>query len=411
MLKYLRKCFNLEKEDMVEGARYHNFSDFFSFPSFSKANLVYEKFPELHHLPFDNSDSIFSSMSQRDHLLTYPYHRYDDLIRFLTEAAYDPSVLDIYITLYRVAKNSKVVEALILAAKNGKKVHAFVEIKARFDEESNIIAGEQLERSNVNVYYSLPKLKVHSKICMVSRNENNNTRYYLYLATGNFNEKTSRVYSDFALFTKHQFFAEDILKIFEFFSTKKKKITNSTLMIAPFNMREKIYEKIDREIQFAKKNKKAEIFIKLNNLEDSKMIKKLYEASASGVKVRMIIRGISCLIASKKNLSENIEIISVVDRFLEHARTLYFHNDGKGELWLGSADLMKRNLSRRIEVLFPIEDESIKSDILTMMEFQWNDHFKGRIIAANKVNKFHKKRDENTRSQYKTYHYLKNKYT
>ena len=340
----------------------------------------------------DKYNSIFKTVSEQDILLHFPYQSYAYIIRFIEEAANDPDVKSIYITLYRVASGSQIVKALSKASGNGKKVTAFVEVKARFDEESNFSSAEELQRAGVKILYSFPGLKVHSKVCLVSRLENEQKVYYGYFSTGNFNEKTSKIYSDYGLFTKDERLTKEARKVFDILTKKKEKEKPALpadkfehLLVAPFNLRSSLEELIDKEIENAKAGKKAYIILKVNSLEDRKMIKQLYKASRAGVKIQLIIRGICCLIPDK-----NIRVISIVDRFLEHSRVFIFCNDGDEKMFVSSADWMTRNLSRRIEVCFPIYDEEIKKQIREMINIQLKDNVKARIINKFQNNKYRK---------------------
>jgi polyphosphate kinase len=406
-LRFLKETLNLDKDDLIEGGRYHNFNDFFGFPNFNLSKLEYEPLPPVTCKDFLTNKTVFDAISKKDILLSFPYQSYGYVLKFLDEAANDPDVNSIKITLYRVASDSLVIRSLVKAVENGKDVTAFVEIKARFDEESNFSSAELLQNAGVKVLYSFPGLKVHSKLCLVERIENNASVFYTFLATGNFNEKTARIYCDHALLTKNQEFSKDAQNVFDFLLNKTEGQSFSKLLVAPFNMRNTFISLIDNEIKNAKEGKKAEIVIKLNSIEDRKMIKKLYEASQAGVKVKMIVRGICCLIPSKKGLSENISAVSIVDRFLEHARIYVFHSGGDKLMYVASADWMKRNLSRRIEVGFPILDKKVKSQFLNLLELQWNDNTKARVIDEYQINGYKISRSKRKRrSQYEFYDYI-----
>ena len=403
-LKFLGEALHLSKEDLIPGGRYHNFSDFFSFPTPGPDSLQYQKLKPITSKLFSVKSGIFSSIEKKDILLHYPYHSYEPVIKFLEVAAKDKEVSTINITLYRVSADSKIISNLKLAAQNGKKVTVFVEIKARFDEESNIKWAEELKRCGVKVLYSFPGLKVHAKICLVRKAK----RDYVYLATGNFNEKTAGIYTDFGLFTSRKSITSEIRRVFSHLKSKPDDSHFKTLLVAPFNMRETFYALIDKEIENALAGKQASITVKLNNLEDNKIIQRLYHASQSGVKIDLIIRGISCLVPGIKDLSENINIISIVDRFLEHTRIFVFHNGGREKVYIGSADWMKRNLSRRIEVVFPILDPDLKQNILTILNFQLQDNTKTRLIAPGLGNEYRKTESENLiNAQSETYRFVK----
>jgi polyphosphate kinase len=298
---------------------------------------------------------------------------------------------------------------LIRAARNGKSVTAFVELKARFDEESNIQGSTALEQAGVKVIYSIPGIKVHSKICQISRIDDGGIKYFAYLATGNFNEKTAQIYSDASLFTSNPEFNKDLIQVFAFLDGQIKKPEFYQLLVAPFNMRDTFEKCINGEIDNAKNGKKAGITIKLNSLQDSAMIKQLYKANKNGVEIRIIVRGICCLIPGVEGLSEHIQAKSIIDRYLEHARYYIFENDGNPKIYMGSADWMSRNLKRRIEVIFPVLDPSIKEQIIQIIEMQWNDNQKARIIDSKQQNNYVDKIEGKRalRSQHAIYNLIK----
>ncbi len=387
-LKYVKSALQLDNDDMVPGGRYHNFNDFFGFPNPGLQNLEYKPLIPLNHKEIDNSGNIFEAIKQGDKALFFPYQTYNYVIELLNKAADDPDVTSIKITQYRVAKDSEIINSLIKAVSNKKEVVVFVELKARFDEERNIKWAEEMEKAGVKVYYSFPGLKVHAKIALVTRKESNDFVKYAYLGTGNFNEKTARIYGDIGLFTCQKEITNEIENVFGFLSNKNFNYKFDHLLVAQFNMRNKFIALIENEIQLAKQGKKTAITLKMNSLEDKKMIKKLYEASNAGVKIDIIIRGICCLVPGIKGQSENINIISILDRYLEHARLYIFNNDGNELIYCASADWMKRNLSRRVEVGFPIYDEKIKSDIKHTIDLQLNDCKKARIIDKENLNNY-----------------------
>lgn len=408
-LKFLKDSLLLQKEDLVPGGKYHNFSDFISFPRLGPNSLQDRKLPPLQISALESVNNYWSALIEKDHLLYFPYHKYEYVIKFLKKAADDPLVSEINITLYRSAADSLIIQNLINAAKRGKTVTVFIEIKARFDEESNILWAQKLEDSGIKVLYSVPGLKVHSKICLVKRKEGKTFKKYAYLATGNFNEKTAKLYSDFGLFTANSRITGEVEQVFHFLKTRKKGYNFKHLLVAPFVMRTKFNELIDNEIANAKNGHAARIDLKMNSLEDKKIIEKLYQASKAGVKIRIIVRGICCLVPGIINLSENIEIRSIIDRHLEHARIFIFHNNGSDKYYLASADWMRRNLSRRIEVAFPLYDASIKKTIRSIFEIQWNDNQKAREIDQLQKNDYIKTESETKiRSQIASYEFLKN---
>ncbi len=406
-LKFLRESLDLSKEDLVPGGRYHNFNNFFSFPNPLGNKLENKPLPPLQIKQFDNCTSMFDVIHQDDIGVHYPYQSYDSVIKFLSDAASDPAVKSIKVTQYRVANNSKVVQALINAAGQGKDVTAFVELKARFDEEANIQWAKEMENAGVKVYYSFPGLKVHAKLAMIDREDNGELKKYCYLSTGNFNEITAKIYADFGLFTADERITSEVSKVFEFLSGGEIEGKFKHLLVAQFNMRKKFLKMIEKEIENSINGAESGIVLKMNSLEDRKMINKLYEASQAGVKINIIVRGICCLRPGVKGLSENITVISIVDRFLEHSRFYLFHNGGRKRLYAASADWMKRNLSRRIETAFPIFDERIKQEIIDIINLQLNDNVKARVIDNKDSNAFvNTNKDITVRSQIDTHKYL-----
>lgn len=409
-LKFLREALIIDKDDLIPGGRYHNLSDFFTFPNPGRRDLENIPLPFLRNKELDKYPDIFEAIDKKDFALHFPYHTYDYVLEFLNNAANDPDVISIYITQYRVAKNSEVVNALIKAVQKGKKVIAFVELKARFDEESNILWAEEMKSYGVKVYYSFPGIKVHSKIALVKKKSSGAIHNYCYLGTGNFNEKTAQLYSDMGLFTSDKRLTSEVEKVFLHLSGHPVKYKFKHLLVAQFNMRKLFTKMIDNEIKNAKAGKKAWMILKMNSLEDPKMINKLYEANNAGVKIDLIVRGICCLVPGIKGLSENIKAVSIVDRYLEHSRIFVFCNNNKTKVYAGSADWMKRNLSRRIEVCFPVYDESIKNEILDILKIQLKDNVKARLIDAKGQNKYRKsKANKKIQSQVETYYYLKKK--
>ncbi len=410
-LKMLKETFEIANTDLAPGAKYHNFHDFFSFPNPNRDDLLNKPLVPLNHKGLDKYDNFFEAIRDKDFLLNFPYQTFDYVLDFFRIAATDPKVKAIYLTQYRVAKHSQVIRYLVKAVKNKKKVVVFVELKARFDEESNILWAEEMKQQGIEVLYSFPGLKVHSKLALVIRKEDEREKSYCYLGTGNFNEKTAELYSDFGLFTTDTRLTKEVKMVFDFLSGKIKNPKFKHLLVAQFNMRKTFIKLIDKEIEAAKKGEKAEIILKLNSLEDRKMISKLYEASNAGVKIKLIIRGICCLIPNISGQSENITAISIVDRFLEHSRVFIFYNHGFPKVYIGSADWMKRNLSRRIEVITPIYNEKIKQEILDIINIQLKDNVKARIIDRYDKNHYIKdKNHQQIQSQLETYKYLKEKH-
>ncbi len=395
--------------ELIMGGSYHNFSDFFSFPSFGKSELQYPALQTLKKPIFEKGKSYFDVIKQKDVLLNYVYDNYKYVINFLEEAAKDEDVKRIQISLYRVAKDSKVAQALSKAARNGKEVVVFVEIKARFDEESNLYWAKELEEAGATVLYSMPNLKVHAKILLVQRTEGDKTHLYAYMATGNFNEKTATVYCDHGLFTHDTRLTKELIDVFKFLKSPNYKPKFKHLLVAPFNLRKRLVSLINYEIDQALLGKAASMILKMNSLEDSKMIAKLYEASRAGVKIRLIIRGICCLKPGVKGLSENIKVTSIVDKYLEHARVFCFHHGGDELMYAASADWMKRNLSKRIEVAFPIHDDRVYAEIREILDLQLKDNIKSRIIDAEQKNEFVQNNAPDIRAQDAIYSYLEEK--
>lgn len=407
-LNFLSDSLSLSKDDLVPGGRYHNFHDFFSFPQSDKKELYYESQPPLTYHEQLNNKSYFEIIKSKDVLLHYPYHSYEYVINFLNEAANDFKVKSISITLYRIASASKIAEALITASKNGKKVTAFVEVKARFDEEANLSWAEELAGKGIDVHYSFPGMKVHSKVCLIEREEESGIKLYAYLSTGNFNEITALIYSDLGLFTSDNGITDECRKVFNYLTRESGHENFEHLLTAPFNLRTGFEDLVNNEIQNALAGKKASIILKLNSLEDKKIIKKLYEASQAGVKITIIVRGICCLVPGIKDQSENIKVISIVDRYLEHSRIYIFHNDGKTKFYFASADLMGRNLNRRVELCVPVYKPELQKVLKELINLQLKDNLKARTVDKRQSNNFRKSTSQKKiRAQYDTYEYLK----
>ena len=401
----LKKSLGLKNEDMVLGGRYHNLNDFFGFPQFEKAHLLNAPMPPHRHPTLSGPGSIFDIIAQADQFLHVPYQSYDPVVRLFEEAAEDELVEDICISLYRVAKDSAITRALIKAKENGKNVTVFVEVKARFDEESNVYWTEQMEDAGIRVKYSIEgmeRFKVHAKIAVISRREGDRRVLYTYLGTGNFNEKTARIYADDALLTANQQIGDEVEQVFTFLFTKDEPELKH-LLVAPFNMRDTFNALIDKEIAEAKAGREAWMILKMNSLEDSKIIRRLYKASKAGVKIQLIVRGICRLVPGVSGQSENISVISIVDRFLEHARAYVFNHGGAHQIYLASADWMNRNLSRRVEVAFPIYDTDHRNAVLKMLDIQLNDNQKARVINETQSNPYVRNDAPPLRAQYKLY--------
>lgn len=411
MLSVLVTKMKIEAEGLIPGNRYHRFGDFITFPNVGGKELEYTPNVPLKVQGLHRTESIFNKIADKDYLVNLPYQSYDYIILFLREAAIDPKVTEINITLYRVAENSKVINALINAAKNGKKVNCLVELKARFDEEANIFWTNRLMEEGVNVNYGLTDYKVHSKICLVKRIEKGRNVYYANLATGNYNEKTANIYCDHSIFTSNKEITSDLLKLFNALNKRTVAKGFKHLIVSPLESRNKMYKLINREISIAKTGKPAYMILKVNSLADEGIVGKLYEASNAGVKIRLIVRGICCLIPGVPGFSENIKVISIIDKFLEHARVFIFGNNGKEEMFLSSADLMTRNFEHRVEVGFPVLDNEVRQEIKDIIDFQLQDNVKARDITKLHNNKYHKNRlSTKVRAQVQTYNYLKTKH-
>lgn len=411
LFNFLTHKINMKDEDnKIAGGRYHNFRDFISFPTLGKKHLTYPPIKTLAHPFFKKNKLIIDAIEKQDVLLHYPYQRFSYVIDFLREAAIDPYVTTIKMTLYRVAQNSMVANSLINAAKNGKKVVAVVELQARFDEESNIYWAKKMQEEGVNVIYGVPGLKVHSKLCLVTRTKDGVRTRFCNFSTGNFNEKTAKIYSDISLFTSDDRLTYEANKVFQFFQNNYKVYNFKHLIVAPHYSRNKFYELIDQEVKLAEQGKEASIFAKMNSLVDTGIIDKLYFASQKGVKIKLIVRGNCSLIAQKEGLSKNIEVISILDKFLEHSRIFIFGNDGEAKYFLSSSDWMQRNIDFRVEVTFPIYDTNLQQEIKDFMDMQWKDNQKARIIDENHANTYRlSESNEEVRAQFDFYEYLSSK--
>lgn len=409
MLDYLISRTGLAAEALIPGGRYQQFKDFISFPNVGSAKLEYPELPPLPIKGLKLTKSIFSQMAKRDYLVSLPYQSFDYIVHFLREAAIDPKVKQIDICLYRLAENSSVINALINAARNGKVVNCVIELKARFDEEANIYWRNKLVEGGVNVDIGLQKFKVHAKICLVTRKEKGKMVYYANLATGNFNEKTATQYADHSLFTVNPTITKDLLKVFKGLRQQKFHDDYDTLIVSPLAMRKRLYTLIEEEIAIAKSGKKAYMILKMNSLTDQPTIQKLYEANNVGVEIQLIVRGICCLVPGQKGFSERITVRSIVDRFLEHARVWIFGNAGQEKVFLSSADMMSRNIDRRVEVGFPILDARIQQELRDIIELQLADNTKAREINIANDNRYISSSGKKHRAQLDIYHYLKRK--
>jgi polyphosphate kinase len=411
MIKYIIKEMDLDDDDnLIPGSRYHNFRDFMDFPDFKLPHLVNATHIPLPHWRINPNSSIFDVIAEKDLLLHYPYQRFMDLINWLREAAIDPRVTSIKITLYRVAKNSKVIHALINAARNGKAVTVIIELQARFDEKANIYWSRKMEEVGVRVMFGIRGLKVHCKLILITRKEGRAMVNYAGISTGNFHEGNAKVYSDTTLLTRDLKISSEVKKVFLFFDNTFKTFSYKSLILSPNHARRRLMNLIDNEIKNKEAGMDAWIIIKTNSLVDKDMIKKLYQAGDAGVEVRMIIRGICSLIPEEPGLSDNIRGISIVDTFLEHSRIFVFCNNNRNQYYISSADWMTRNLDNRIEVTCPVYDPDLQDELRTQIELQWNDNVKARILNRDQDNQYRNNDKKSlVRSQHEFYKYLKNK--
>lgn len=413
LLDRMKELFQLRKPDLIPGARYHNFNDFFGFPDPTHSpELHYEPMPPLPHPVLEHAASITATLQERDLLVHFPYQRYDYVPRWIWEAANDPQVRAIRITLYRVASDSEIVKGLLQARKAGKAVTAFIEAKARFDESTNIFWGEQLEEAGAQVIYSFPDIKVHTKLLLISREEEGQLRHYAYIGTGNFNEKTARIYCDHALLTADPRLGNDVERVFSLLERRVIIPKCKHLLVAPFTLRSGFEALVDREIEHARAGREAYLILKMNALEDPLMVEKLYEASRAGVRIQLIIRGVCSLVPGLEGKSETIEAVSIIDRFLEHARLYLFGNGGREELYLASADWMTRNLDQRVEVAAPILDRDLFRELRNILDIQLNDNVRARKIEISQTNPYRlptSPAEPLVRSQIAIYRYLQQK--
>lgn len=410
LLNTILKKLGIRSDDNItSGGRYHNFKDFMGFPNIGATHLRYKKLKPLAHPNLAGNSSIIDAIAKKDVLLSYPFQSFSYIVDLLREAAIDPKVTKIQINVYRVADRSKVINALINAARNGKDVTVILELRARFDEENNIKWSRKLQEEGVKIIHGVPGLKVHSKLILIERQIRTKVTQIAHVGTGNFHEGTATLYGDYALLTSDSRITTEVAKVFDFFEVNYKRAQFRHLVVSPFNVRRRLNLLINNEIRNAKKGKKAYICLKLNNLVDEILIKKLYEASSAGVQIEIICRGICSLIPGIKGMSENITAYSIVDRFLEHARVMIFHNDGDDIYLMGSADWMTRNLDHRVEVLAPIYDKDIQKEIQHMIDLQLNDNVKRRVLDEKLNNEYcrSKKDKANNRSQMQTYKYFK----
>jgi polyphosphate kinase len=414
LLELLIRKLNLTKKDsIIPGGKIHNFKHFMDFPDvFEKYEKPVER-TSFTHPAFEHGERVTDVILKNDVLLSFPYHKYNPVIDLLREAAMDPDVKSIQITAYRLASSSKISNALIYAARNGKEVTVMLELQARFDEESNLKWKEMLEPEGINVLVGIPNKKVHAKLCVIKKRSHNKTLQYGFVSTGNFNEKTAKIYGDHLLMTSDRNIMADINKVFNVLKKPKEDYlsvlkTCKNLLVCPQFMREEIVHHIDREIEEAKAGRKAEMIIKANSFSDRALIIKLYDAAKAGVVIKMIVRGIYCAV-NQKDFKEKIKAISIVDEYLEHARVMYFYNKGAEDLYISSADWMTRNLDYRIEAAAKITDKNLKKELKDILDIQLRDNVKARILDKNLSNEYISNNKEECRSQIETYKYLKAK--
>lgn len=411
LLDFLVKRLGLTKRDnLIPGGRIHNFKDFMNFPASVFAKMQVRPQPFVHPL-LHQPCRIMSVLEERDIMLHFPYHSFDSVIDLLREAAIDPLVQSIKITCYRLAKDSKVANAIINAVRNGKSVTVVLELRARFDEEANLKWKEIFEEEGVKVVLGIPDMKVHAKLCIIKKREGNRTVQYGFISTGNFNENTATYYGDHCLMTSNRNVLADVNRIFTFLEKPKPDFNTlkcNHLLIAPLNMRKVFLALIQKEITAARKNKPASITVKLNNLVDAQLIQKLQDAAAAGVAVKLIVRSICCINTHSKAYKENVKAISIIDEYLEHARVFVFHNSGNPQVYISSADWMVRNLDHRVEAACPVLDTSIKKELIDMLEIQLAENVKARILNNEQDNAYVEKKegDSDVRSQVALYQYL-----
>ena len=409
MISFLKLKLQISSYDAImPGGRYHNFKDFIGFPNVGRDYLENPKLPALDCRDFDGFVNAFDAIAKQDILLYYPYHKFHHFTELVRQAAFDPAVSAIRINIYRVAKKSRIIHSLIDAANNGKKVTVVVELRARFDEAANIDSANILTDAGVKVVFGVPSLKIHSKLCLITRHENGEAVRYAHIGTGNFNEKTAKIYTDFSLLTRHPDITAEVESVFEYIEYPYRRYKFNHLLVSPINSRRQLYRLIDNELANAKAGQPSGITLKINNLVDRDLINRLYAAGQAGVPIQMIIRGMCALRPGVPGLSDNIRVISIIDRFLEHPRVMVFHNKGNPQLYISSADWMSRNIDGRIEVGTPIYDERLKQRILDILELQLSDTCKARVIDADQKNEYVKRGNRRkVRSQVAIYDYLK----
>ncbi|MBV6643980.1 MAG: polyphosphate kinase 1 [Cyclobacteriaceae bacterium] len=403
LLKRLKKAFYLKKADLVAGGRYHNLNDFFQITNpVGKTHLEYAKLEPVNHKEIDSHRSVFEAIDEADRMLHFPYQSYDYVLQFFNEAAIDPSVKEINVTFYRMANDSLIGEALISAARNGKKVVVFMELKARFDEANNLQWAVRMKEAGIRIVYSMPGLKVHAKVALVRKKIGEDKRYYGFFGTGNLNEKTAKIYCDHGLLTANQEMNRELAQVFKFLHKRKKPSAFERLIVSQFGAVEAFQALMDHEIDRAKKGKPAKMILKVNNLEEANMINKIYEAAAAGVDVTLLVRSICCIVPG----THGIRVLRLVDRYLEHARVFYFYRDGQEQVFLGSSDWMTRNLHRRVEVTFPVVDQKLRQQILEIIRLQIADNTKLSELSPAMENSPAASKKVKVNAQLSTYHHV-----
>ncbi|MGB6153243.1 MAG: polyphosphate kinase 1, partial [Pricia sp.] len=409
----LGNLLDLGEVDLFPGGKYHNYSDFMDFPDPTEnPSLHFKPMPPIQHSVLANATDRFAEIRKKDQLLHYPYHTFDHVLSFLQDAARDTEVKTIKIALYRIARDSQLSKIFLKALNDGKEVIVFVEPKARFDEANNLDWGKKLEDEGAQVFFSDIKIKVHSKILMVERAEDDGLRRYGYISTGNFNRKTSKIYADHALFTANPKITGELAQVFEVLERKRLAPITKHLLVSPFSTRITFNQLIDNEVKNVKNGIPGAFKAKMNSLEDHALIAKIYDAAKAGVKIELLVRGFCCLDMGEPGLKENLRITSIVDRYLEHGRIYWFKNGGDEKMYIGSADWMGRNMDKRIEVLTPIYDMDIFAELKHILHLQLSDTVKARLIDAGEQNEYVAQApgQESVRSQYAIYDYLKQKH-
>ncbi len=409
-LEYLMEKMGIDNTDsIIPGGRYHNKRDYMGFPSLGREDLMYDKIIPLRVKNLSLETSIFDAITNQDYMVHAPYHTFSYIVKFLREAALDPKVKTIKITIYRLAQISHVASSLINAAINGKTVTVSIELRARFDEQANISYAQQMKNEGVNLIFGVPGLKVHSKMCVIEREEGKKLKRYGFISTGNFNESTAKIYTDYTLFTASQPILKEVNKIFNFFETNYRIYTYKHLIVSPHYTKKAFFSLIDEQIKESENGTGGYIRLKMNSLSSYDMVDKLYEASNAGVQIDMIVRGICCLIPGVEGLSENIKVISVIDKFLEHPRVYIFGKDESAKVYISSADWMTRNIENRVEVSCPIYNENIKKEIIDNFSICWRDNVKARLINTENENEYRIDNNPKVRSQITLYDYYLDK--